>query len=278
MSPGKGSCILAQEGDSAMGNQVVVSLAQMDIAWGQPEANLAKAELWIAEAARRGSDLILFPELWTTAYDLVHAAGHAAEAGAGVLARLGDLAGQNHLFVAGSILRRAEGGIYNSAVLFAPDGRAVETYDKIHLFGLMDEDRFLAPGSRTPVFDFPWGRGAMAVCYDLRFPELFRKYALAGAEMILLPAEWPHPRLEHWRTLLRARAIENQSVYVACNRVGRGGEAVFFGHSSIIDPSGEVVVEAGETEQLITATVDWGAIAAARDLLTVFEDRRPDLY
>jgi omega-amidase len=278
MSPGKGSCALAQERDGVTVKRVILSLAQMDIAWGQPEANLAKAEQWVAEAGRRGSDLILFPELWTTAYDLDHAVDHAAELGQGMLATLGELARQNRIFLAGSILRRGSGRVYNSAVLYAPDGRTVETYDKVHLFGLMDEDRFLAPGTRTPVFDLPWGRGAMAICYDLRFPELFRKYALAGAEMIFLPAEWPHPRLEHWRTLLRARAIENQSFYVACNRVGRGGDAVFFGHSSIIDPRGEVVVEAGDSEQLITATIDLESVVAARNLLTVFKDRRPELY
>jgi omega-amidase len=261
-----------------MGKQVTLSLAQMDIAWGQPEVNLAKAELWIAEAARRGSDLVLFPELWTTAYDLDHATNYATEAGQGTLARLAEWARRDRIFLAGSILRRGEGGIYNSAVLFGPDGQTVATYDKVHLFGRMDEDRFLAPGTRTPVFDLPWGQAALGICYDLRFPELFRKYALAGAEMILLPAEWPYPRLEHWRTLLRARAIENQSFYVACNRVGRGGDAVFFGHSSIIDPRGEIVVEAGESEQLLTAAIDLDAIPAARGLLTVFKDRRPDLY
>lgn len=261
-----------------MGRQITLSLAQMDIVWGEPAANLERAEAWVVEAARRGSDLVLLPELWTSAYDLEKAAAHAVQPGTSAWERLSGLARAHSICVAGSVLREAENRIYNSALLFAPDGSLVESYDKVHLFRLMDEDRYLAPGERTPVAHLPFGRCAMAICYDLRFPELFRKYALAGAELILLPAEWPYPRLEHWRILLRARAIENQLFIAACNRVGRGGDAEFFGHSAIVDPSGRAIVEAWESEVLLTATLDLDAIADARAVLPVFEDRRPTLY
>ena len=88
----------------------------------------------------------------------------------------------------------------------------------------------------------------MAICYDLRFPEIFRQYALAGARIIFLPLEWPRPRLAHWRTLLRAWAVENQLFVIACNRVGRTGNNDFFGHSAIIDPWGKTVVEGNEEQ------------------------------
>jgi len=96
--------------------------------------------------------------------------------------------------------------------------------------------------------------------------------------MVFLPAEWPYPRLEHWRTLLRARAIENQSFFVACNRVGRGGDTHFFGHSTVVDPWGRCVVEAGETEVLLTVSLDMDVVQEVRRCLTVFEDRRPGVY
>ena len=259
-------------------NMVTVSLAQIDVVWGQPQANLAKAEEWTAEAKRRGSDVIVFPELWTTGYDLTHAGEHAAEPGDGTYSHLAALARKHALFVTGSILKREGHAIYNCAPLFAPTGDLLGDYDKIHLFGLMDEDRFLTAGDHAPIFDLPWGRSALAICYDLRFPELFRRYALLGAEMILLCAEWPHPRLEHWRTLLRARAIENECFLIACNRVGSGGDARFFGHSSVIDPWGETLLEAGDGELLLTVSLDLHMVQEVRRRLPVLQDRRPDIY
>ena len=261
-----------------MTRPVTLSLAQIDVSFGQPEANLATAESLAAEARRRGSDVIVFPELWTTAYDLAQASRHAAVLGGGIFARLSDLARRHSLYVTGSVLRRDGEAFYNCAPLFSPQGELLGHYDKVHLFGLMEEDRYLTAGNRTPVFDLPWGRCAIGICYDLRFPELFRKYALLGAEMIFLPSEWPYPRLAHWQTLLRARAIENQSFYVACNRVGRTGETHFFGHSSVIDPAGQAIVEAEESEELLTVSVDMDQIAEVRKVLTVFKDRRPEVY
>jgi omega-amidase len=120
--------------------------------------------------------------------------------------------------------------------------------------------------------------GALAICYDLRFPELFRSYATRGAGVILLPSEWPHPRLEHWRTLVQARAIENQCFLVACNRVGADRNSQFCGHSLIVDPWGTTLVEGGEDGELLLATLDLTAVAAVRERMTVLRDRRPELY
>ena len=119
---------------------------------------------------------------------------------------------------------------------------------------------------------------ATIICYDIRFPELARKLALNGAQLLFVPAEWPHPRLHHWRTLLTARAIENQMYVIACNRVGRSGETSFFGHSMIINPWGEIVTEADENEQIVTAEIDLELVAKVRSTIPVFEDRRPDVY
>ena len=128
------------------------------------------------------------------------------------------------------------------------------------------------------MWDTPWGPAGGAICYDLRFPELFRRYALDGALFCLLPSEWPHPRLAHWRTLLRARAIENQMFVVACNRVVETGDNRFFGHSAVIDPWGETLVEGDESEVLLFATLDTALVADVRQRIPVFADRRPAAY
>jgi omega-amidase len=257
--------------------RLTISLAQIDIALGRPEENLGKVEGMIDEASRRGSQIVLLPELWSTGYDLERAEEHARTTER-LLARLTDLARERPLFIIGSLLSAKEGRFYNRATILSPKGVLVGQYDKIHLFRLMEEEKYLAPGNETPVFDFPWGKGAVAICYDLRFPELFRRYALGGAEVVFLPAEWPHPRLEAWRILLRARAIENQFFMVGCNRVGESKGQVFFGRSSIYDPWGEPVLEGGEEERLLTAEIDLDVVDEARQEIPIFEDRREELY
>ncbi len=259
--------------------ELTISLGQMDVALGEPERNLETVRALAAEAAARGSDLLLLPELWSSGYDLERAAEHATPVDQGVFAAVAGLARRHRLHIAGSLLgRMAGGGVGNTAVLIDPQGRILATYSKIHLFRLMAEERYLAPGHELAVAETPWGRSGLAICYDLRFPEQFRAYALAGATMLLLPAEWPHPRLDHWRTLLRARAIENQLFVAGCNRVGRSGETSFCGHSAIVDPWGEVVVEGGEEATLLTATIDTAQVADVRARIPIFADRRPDVY
>jgi Predicted amidohydrolase len=134
------------------------------------------------------------------------------------------------------------------------------------------------------VLDTAYGKVGCAICYDIRFPELFRHSMLNGAVMHLLPAAFPHPRLEHWQTLIRARAIENQFFMIACNQCGVElhsdgvGQTKYFGHSMIVSPFGEVVLEADESESLFVAEIDLDEIAKARKAMTALDDRRPDLY
>ena len=256
-----------------------ISLGQMDIKLGEPEANLAAAAALAREAAARGSDLLVLPELWATGYDLENAARHATGLNDGIFAAIGELARQEGLHIAGSTLSRlGENRFGNTLTWFSPEGNCLAAYSKLHLFRLMREEQYLTGGETAVMVDTPLGQVGLAICYDLRFPELFRRYALAGAQLFILPSEWPHPRLAHWRTLLRARAIENQAFMIACNRVGRSGNDHFFGHSCLIDPWGETIIEGGETAQLLTADIDTGIVADIRQRIPVFEDRRPDLY
>ncbi|NIN64817.1 MAG: carbon-nitrogen family hydrolase [Anaerolineae bacterium] len=255
-----------------------VSLGQMDIALGEPEKNLDKMRAMTAEAQRRGSEVVVFPELWSTGYDLERVREYATPIDEGVFAETAKIAKENSIHIIGSLLSTADRGYTNTAAIFSPQGHSLGEYSKVHLFDPMEEPKYLVPGQEATVFDLAWGKSALAICYDLRFPELFRKYALAGARVVFLTAEWPYPRLTHWQILLRARAIENQFFIVACNRVGESGQWRFFGHSAVYDPSGELIVDADEEETLATAVIDLDAVDEARQAMPVLEDRREEVY
>ena len=259
--------------------KVTISLGQMDIVLGQPEANLATVQRMAGEAARRGSQVLVLPELWSTGYDLENAGRHATSISEGIFAAVAELARSCQLHILGSCLALLAPGRYgNTAVWFDPAGNNLATYSKIHLFRLMSEEQYLTAGQQSTIVETPWGAAGLAICYDLRFPELFRAYALGGAKLIFLPAEWPHPRLAHWQTLLRARAIENQIFIVACNRIGVAKNNSFFGHSCLIDPWGETIIEGGEGELLLTATIEIDQVNQVRQKIPIFADRRPELY
>jgi predicted amidohydrolase len=242
----------------------------------------------VAQAAAQGADLVVLPELWGSAYDLANAARYAAPLHEGLFGEMAALAREHDLYVAGSLLEASaesprseaegEGQIYNTCALYGPQG-PLGSYRKLHLIGLMDEDFYLAPGERlTLCGGLPWGATGLAICYDLRFPEVFRAYGVAGARLVLVPAQWPAPRIAHWRTLLRARAIENQCVIAACNRVGADPDNEFPGASALIGPSGEVLVEGGQDPVLLVAQVNMAAVDEVRSFLSVFVDRRPGCY
>ncbi len=258
---------------------ITISLGQMDIALGDPELNLQQVTALTAEAAGRGSDLVVFPELWSTGYDLQNAGRYATSTDEGIFREVAKLARDYRIAILGSCLSLlAPGRFGNTAVLFDSAGAARASYSKVHLFRLMSEDQYLTAGDELATVEFAGVKAGLAICYDLRFPEIFRRYALEGAKLVFLPSEWPHPRLAHWRTLLRARAIENQLFMVACNRTGKSKETAFFGHSCIIDPWGETVIEGDESTMLLTATIDTGLVDDVRARIPVFADRRPALY
>jgi len=258
--------------------KLVISLAQMNIALGDEKKNAATMERLAVEAARRGSHMVVFPELWSTGYALEQAKELSSALNSGMFSQIGGVAAQNKISVVGSVLEKRGQEVSNSAAFFAPNGRMLGVYRKIHLFRLMQEDQWLQAGSSALAVDLPWGHTGLAICYDLRFPELFRKYAVEGAKMVIVPAEWPLERIEHWRALLQARAIENQCYIVATNAAGQTGDTVFGGHSMIVDPWGKIIIEGGESPLLLTAEIEMDVVDEIRRRIPVFEDRRGDLY
>ena len=258
-----------------------VCVVQMDIVKGDREANRSAVTRLTAQAMHEACppDVFVLPELWSTGYDLKRASELASPLGEDDAAFLGELAVARHAaFVGGSVLSERDGRMYNRAQVIDADGHVLAGYDKMHLFRLMGEDKYLTGGTGTCLFDLGGMRCALAICYDIRFCELIRKLAVQGAEALFVSAEWPLARKDHWETLLRARAIENQMYVVACNRCGSAGRQVFAGSSMIVAPDGTVLAQAGEGEELICADMDLAQVHGVRESIPVFRDRVPDLY
>jgi omega-amidase len=257
---------------------ITIALAQIDVLTGQPEGNLSKARDFAAQAREADADLLLLPELWLHGYDLERAKEWAAPLGEGGFARMAEMARELSLYLAGSLLERHADGVSNTAALYSPEGSLLGSYRKIHLFRLMEEHRFLVAGDHATLCPTPWGPVGLAICYDLRFPELFRAMALAGAVLFLVPAQWPVRRVKAWDLLVQARAVENELIVAACNRVGDDGQATFPGRSCVVDPWGNTLTTGDDQERLLIAQADLREIPKARRYLTVYEDRRPDAY
>lgn len=265
-----------------MTDKLRLALVQMDVRVGEPETNFARLEQLLEEAvaAEPKPDVVVVPEMWNTGYALDRIRELADPAGERTKALVSAFCRRHRVnVIAGSIAeKQANGAVTNTAYGFDREGNEIAEYAKIHLFRLMDEHLHLEAGDRAGRFALEGVPAGVMICYDIRFPELARKLALGGAKVLFVPAEWPHPRLHHWRTLLQARAIENQMYVVACNRVGTSGETHFFGHSMIVDPWGEIVAEAGEEETIVRAEIDLGLTDEVRGRIPVFADRRPPIY
>lgn len=259
--------------------EIRIALAQMEVEPGQLARNESTARDLVAQASREHIDLLMLPELWPTGYDLAQAKVHAAPLDEGPFALMAELAQSHQIHITGTALEaNPNGHPYNTAALYGPEGNRIGAYQKIHLFPGLGEVDAMSPGQCLPTFDLPWGRTALAICYDLRFPELWRSYTDAGVQLILIPSEWPMIRAEHWQLLLRARAVENQIFVAGCNRAGKNTDGEYAGHSAVIDPWGRVLVEGGQEPGLFFATLDLTEVSRSRHRLPVLRDRRPELY
>jgi omega-amidase len=251
----------------------------MNIVFGNPNKNYQSAEAFIEKALSENPDIIVLPELWTTGYDLTRLNEIADQEAAQTIDFLQKLAKKHQVhFVGGSVANRDEKGVKNTLLIINKDGALVHQYSKLHLFKLMDEHVYLEAGTKKGLFQLDNYQFAGAICYDIRFPEWIRAHTSAGAEALFVVAEWPAPRLSHWRALLIARAIENQCYVIACNRAGHDPNNQFAGHSLIIDPWGEVIAEAGESEEILSAEIEMDLVKEVRIQIPIFADRKPEFY
>lgn len=261
-----------------------IALAQFKVSRGEPAANLAAIAIWVAQAKAGGAEVCFLPEMCTTGFDWERCRALLPEAAAH-RAAIAALAKDNDIAICGSFLEQTESGRpANALTYFERTGVVAAHYRKVHLFTLFGEHKHVEAGEVIVTANTALGKIGCSVCYDLRFPELFRRCALDDAALQVLPAAFPHPRLAHWRTLIQARAIENQSYFIATNQCGveghssAVGETEYFGHSMVVDPWGEIVVEADESEGLFFADIDSSAVVKVRERLTALKDRRPELY
>ncbi|MEV4440285.1 carbon-nitrogen family hydrolase [Streptomyces sp. NPDC049577] len=251
------------------------SLIQFGVDPAEPPA--ARRER-AAELVRtqRGSDLVVLPELWPTgafAYDSFVAEAEPLD-GPTATAMAAAARDAGVWLHAGSIVESAPDGIYNTSLVFSPDGELVRTYRKIHRFGFDKGEAVLMGAGREPVtVRLPELTAGLATCYDLRFPELFRALTDAGAQAFVVPAGWPARRREHWTLLARARAVEDQAYVLACGTAGTHAGVEQAGHSIVVDPWGEVLAEAGPGEQILVAEIDPGRVARTREDFPALKDR-----
>ncbi len=257
---------------------LTISLAQLEWIFGDPDGNYLFADRSVRDAAENGSDLVLFPELWASGFDLGNAGKYASPIDQGWFEKMRSLAIHYKIAVGGTLLEDSGGKYFNTFALYDHTGTCLGSYRKIHLFRMLEEDRYLKQGEKIEVVETPWGKLGLAICYDLRFPEVIREYCLQGAELILLSAEWPAKRIGHWEILLKARAIENQVFIAAVNKVGSSQGAPLGGTSMVLDPMGEVLVQGGDQAALLTAEIDLEKVQKTRHWMPVFDDRKPEAY
>ncbi|MFD5078781.1 carbon-nitrogen family hydrolase [Streptomyces sp. NPDC058371] len=224
-----------------------------------------------------GVDLVVLPELWSTGAFAYEAFGTEAESLEGptfeAMAKAANGAGV--WLHAGSIPERAaDGTLYNTSLVFSPDGELAATYRKIHRFGFdKGEAVLMGAGTELVTVRLPETTIGLATCYDLRFPELFRGLVDAGAQTLVIPAGWPERRRAHWTLLAQARAVENQSYVLACGTGGTHAGVPQAGHSIVVDPWGEVLAEAGDGEEILTVEFDPAKVGVTREQFPALKDR-----
>ena len=266
-----------------------LALAQLDLSPGDVAENVARAVDAVERAANEGADLVALPELFTVGYFAFESYAREAESVEGpTLDRLRTAAADRDVaLLAGSVVEDleasaadgvpvpAEAGLANTAVFFDRDGDRRAIYRKHHLFGYESaETRLLTPGEHRQTVEFEGFTAGITTCYDLRFPELYREFVDVGVDLFLVPSAWPYPRVEHWITLSRARAIENLAYVATVNGVGEFEDASLLGRSTVYDPWGTTLASSGDDPALVTATLDPDRVAEVRDDFPVLSDRR----
>ncbi len=250
-----------------------IAAVQMNIAWHDQATNHNHARRLATEAKASGAEVMVFPEMFSTGFSMDTAVtAEPVDGPTPTLLRL--LARDLKIVVVGGFALAGTGRKpMNVALTVDSSGNDLALYAKIHQIALLEENTYYGAGERAIPFDLGPLKAACLICFDLRFPELFR--ALADhCGLILVIASWPAERQAHWDVLLRARAIENQCYVVGVNRMGEGGGLTFTGGSAIIDPAGEVIASGGEDETLLIADIEPERVGAMRSAMPFLKQRK----
>jgi predicted amidohydrolase len=263
-----------ESGDDAV---VRVCSAQITSFFEEPKKTLQKAGVFIRHAAQSGASLVCFPEQFATGWD--PGSGKNTQTVAGpIVSALKEAAKENSIAVLGSFREIAHPLPKNTAVVIGSDGKILSTYSKIHLFSPGKENLAFTPGSGLGIFTLGPLLCGIAVCYDLRFPELFRIYAKKGVDAVFVPAAWPEKRIRHWELFLTARAAENQMYVIGSNTTGTTPVDTYSGASMTIDPHGTILARANNAEQLLFSDLRASEVRMARESFPALRDRRESVY
>jgi predicted amidohydrolase len=281
---GLARAVIAPGGDPTKRPILRVALCQIASPDDEPKTErIARVQALLAHL--KDADLVVLPELWSTGYAHFDRYRSEAEKGDGpTISMCRNMARDKGFYLAaGTYLELTAGDrCRNTSVLIGPDGEVLHRFSKVHLFGYRSREvDILTPGTALPVLRLPFANYAATTCYDLRFPGLWDQMGRRGAELVVVPAAWPSARIDHWRALTTARAIESQLFLLACNaaRVARGkgsGGGAGGGRSRIVSPVGELLAEAGEGEETVWADLDLRQLDAWRDEFPVLHDRLAD--
>jgi predicted amidohydrolase len=269
-----------------------IGVVQMDCVLGDTKANIDTIEAYAKTAGKLGIELLIFPETCTTGYFLGSRLGDLAEPADGPSSkRLGTIAREAGIHMAVGAFTQRDNCIYNSQLLFGPDGKLIEVYDKAHLFA--GEREFCQAGSRPVIADTAMGKLGMTICYDLVFPDYIRSLVDNGADMVINSTDWINDtyQREIWQFggpvtigLATTRALENLTILAMANRVGREKatpelEFTSFGHSVVTGPSGKILASLTDGEGLAFARIDYSDADVQRwtGIATYKQDRRPEL-
>jgi omega-amidase len=245
---------------------------QLDIVWENKAANYQKVLSLLDGAKAPAGSLVVLPEMFSTGFSM-NVAGIREDTTSETETFLAAIAQEYGVFMLGGLVTaNADGRGRNETVVFTPEGKLVCRYGKIHPFTFGGESKHYAAGTEIVTFDWRGFTVAPFICYDLRFPEIFRAAVRRGANLFVVIANWPSKRVEHWITLLQARAIENQAYVVGVNRTGQDPKLVYPGRSLIINPRGEIVADAGSEEIAASADVDLEQITAWRNEFPALQD------
>ena len=254
---------------------MIVVGAQFDIAWENPGRNFDRVRILAGQGADLGAELLVLPEMFATGFSMeaTRVAGHATETRLFVR----NLAREFGLAVMAGMAEEEGGRFFNACSLVDARGEEILHYRKIHPFSLAGEHEQYDAGAEIVTVTLGGLRLTPFVCYDLRFPELFR-LAVEGTDFFCVIANWPARRRDAWRALLVARAIENQAYVLGVNRVGEANGLEHRGDSMLLDPMGVCLAGLSQQEGLVIGHVDAGVTADARRAFSFVKDRRPDLY
>jgi predicted amidohydrolase len=247
-----------------------LDLVQYSPVWEDKQKNMEKISTLLKHNSEE-IDVLIFPEMTLTGFTM-NASKFAETLTGESFNFFSDLARNSTTNIIAGIIEHKDSKYYNSLIHLSPEGKLVSVYRKIHPFSFSSENKFYEKGTETVITSINNWKIGLSICYDLRFPELYRQYAKQKTELIINIANWPDTRIEHWRVLLRARAIENQCYAAGVNRIGKDPKLNYIGYSAVYNPMGDEVISSVNKEEILSAEIFLEVVEEVRSTLPFLDD------